>query len=268
LATDQTAMVTHLGATAELLTGGTQPTEGGNEVGLIGGYGSAMLGVVGRYNLAEGFSLLSGVSLIDQAAGATTSRGVVGAVAVRYVDPSINTFRPFAEGGLVLGGFQTTHVNVAAAVPTGLASVYAKGGAIFDLAPEARVSLFGTITETALSTAGFTQTFPAFSVNVPAQVGYFTTAKATTAITYDITPDVDLTAEASVGTVISHTGITATIPGLGTVSASQNNSFMQYGARIGWKPTDALRLEAFAQGTTGPDIGTHHMIGAGAKFQF
>jgi hypothetical protein len=268
LATDQTAMITHLSATAELLTGGTQPAEGGNEVGLIGGYGSAMMGAVGRYNIAEGFSVLSGLSLVDQSAGATRSIGIVGAAAIRYIEPDYNTFRLFAEGGLVLGGFQTTHSNTASPVATGLGSLYAKGGALFDLTPEAHLSLSGTIMESALSTAAFTQSFPGFTANIAAQTGLFTTAKATTALTYDVTPEVDLTAEASIGTVISHSGITATIPGLGTVSASQNNSFVAYGARAGWKPTDTLRLEAFAQGTSGPDVGTHNMIGVGAKFQF
>ncbi len=268
LATDQTAMVTHFGATAGLLTGGTQPTQGGNEVGLIGGYGSSMLGAVGRYNMAEGLSVLGGVSLLDQTAGATQSTGVMGAAAVRYIQPGVDSFQPFAEGGLVLGGFQTTHPNTASAVPTGLGSIYAKGGVTYDVASAARVSVFGTLAESALSTAAFTQTFTGFTVNVPQQTGFFTTAKVTAAATMDITPEIDLTAEASAGTVISHSGITATIPGLGTVSGAQDSSFMEYGLRLGWKPTDMVRLEAFAQGSTGPDIGTHNMVGVGARLQF
>jgi hypothetical protein len=268
LATDQTAMIAHFSATAELLTGGTQPTEGGNEVGLLGGYGSAMLGATGRYNIAEGFSVLGGLSLLDQSAGATRSTGWVGATAVRYVQPGINSFRPFGEGGLVLGGFQTTHPNAAAAVPTGLGSVFAKGGVIHDLNEQTRVSLFGTLAGSTLTTGAFTQTFPAFSVNVPAQTGYFTMAKITTAATIDITSEVDLTAEASAGTVMSHTGITATIPGIGTVSGTQNNTFMAYGVRLGWEPTEMVRLDAFSLGSTGPDIGTHNMVGVGARLKF
>jgi hypothetical protein len=227
-----------------------------------------MLGGAGRYNIAEGFSVLGGLSLIDQTAGATRSTGLLGAAAVRYIQPGVNSFRPFGEGGLVLGAFQTTHPNTAAAVPTGLGSVFAKAGLMHDLNEQTHASVFATLAGSALRTGAFTQTFPAFSVNVPAQTGYFTTAKITTAATIDITSEVDLTAEASAGTVISHTGITATIPGLGTVSGTQNNTFMAYGVRLGWEPTEMVRLDAFSLGSTGPDIGTHNMVGVGARLKF
>lgn len=268
IATDQTAMVAHLDASASLLTGGDHSLEGGNEVGFFGAYGSYMLGASGRYNLAEGFSILGGVSLIDQAAGSSRSSGVLGAVAVRYVEPGINTFRPIAEGGIIAGALQTTFPNVASAVPTGLGTFYAKGGLLTDLAPNSRLAVTGTLAETALGMTGFTQTFPAFSVNVPAQTGFFTTVKGNVSLTTDLAPTIDLTAEAGAGYIISHNGITATIPGLGTVSGSQNTAFVDYGLRLGWEPTDMLRVETFVQGSAGPDIAMHNQIGVGAKLKF
>lgn len=266
--TDQTAAIVHLGSTAGLLTGGLQPIEDGNSVGVIGGYGSYMFGGTGRYNISDGFSVLGGVSLVNQRAGASTASGVIGAIAVRYVEPGINSFRPMAEGGLVVGALQVDYPNVGPNVPTGLGTVYGKGGFVSDIAPETKLAVYGTLAETGLGSSAFTQTFPAFSVNVPAQTGFFTTAKVTAAITTELAPTVDLTAEASAGMVYSHSGMTATIPTLGTIKAAQHSAFVDYGLRLGWAPDPVVKLELFAQGSIGQDTGSHNQIGASAKLRF
>lgn len=266
--TDQTAAIVHLGATAGLLTGGLQPIEDGNSIALMGGYGSYMFGGTGRYNISDGFSVLGGVSLVNQRAGASTTSGVLGAIAIRYVEPGINSFRPLAEGGLVVGALQVDYPNVGPNVPTGLGTIYGKGGFISDLTPETKLAIYGTLAETGLGSSAFTQTFPAFTVNVPAQTGFFTTTKATAAITAELAPTVDLTAEASVGMVFSHSGMTATIPTLGTVNAAQNSAFVDYGVRLGWEPDPMVKLSVFAQGSIGQDVGVHNQIGATAKLKF
>jgi hypothetical protein len=150
-----------------------------------------------------------------------------------------------AEGGLVVGALQTTYPNVASPVPTGLGTIYGRGGLVSDIAPETQLAVYGTLSETALGSSAFTQTFagpPAIVVNVPGQTGFFTTAKVTAAITTQLAPSVDLTAEASGGMVASHSGMTATIPGLGTVKAAQNSVFVDYGLRLGWTPRAEQRL--------------------------
>ncbi len=266
--TDQTAAIVHLGATAGLLTGGLQPIEDDNHIGLIGGYGSYMFGATGRYNISDGFSVLGGVSLVNQTAGASQVNGVLGAVAVRYVEPGFNSFRPMAEGGLVAGALDVDYPNVASNVPTGLGTIYGKAGLVSDVDQSTQVAFYATLAETGLNSSAFTQTFPAFTVNVPAQTGFFTTAKATAAITTELMPTVDLTAEASAGMVFSHGGMQATIPGLGTVSGSQNSAFVDYGLRLGWEPDPMVKLELFGQGSIGQDAGMHNQIGASAKLKF
>lgn len=266
--TDQTAAVVHLGATAGLLTGGLQPIEGGNEVGLIGGYGSYMLGATARYNISDGFSVLGGVSLVDQTAGASRTHGVLGAAGLRYVQPGLNNFRPMAEGGFVVGALGTAYPNTAAEVPTGLGTIYVKGGVVSDLAPATQLAFYGTLAETGLASDAFTQTFTGFTVDVPAQTGLFTTVKGTAALTTELAPTVDLTAEVSAGMVMSHSGMNATIPGIGSVSAKQDSGFVDYGVRLGWAPQPAVRLEVFAQGSLGQAIGAHNQVGASAKLTF
>lgn len=266
--TDQTAAIVHLGATAGLFTGGLQPVEGDNEIGLIGGYGSHMFGATGRFNIAEGLSVLGGVSLIQQTAGASTTGGVLGAGSLRYVEPGVNAFRLMAEGGLVLGGLQTTYPNTTGPVGTGLGTIFVKGGVVTDISPETQFAVYGTLAETGLSSDAFTQDFTVFTVDVPAQTGFFTTAKATAAVTTQLAPQIDLTAEVSAGMVMSHSGMTATIPGIGTVSGAQNSGFVDYGLRLGWEPDPAVKIELFAQGSVGQEVGIHNQLGASAKLRF
>ncbi len=266
--TDQTAAIVHLGATAGLLTGSLEPMEDDNYVGIIGGYGSYMFGANGHYNISDGFSILGGVSLVNQTAGASQVNGVLGAVAVRYVEPGLNSFRPLAEGGLVVGALDVDYPNVATNVATGLGTIYGKAGFVSDIDQSSQFALYATLAETGLNSDAFTQTFPGFTVNTPAQTGFFTTAKATAALTTELAPTVDLTAEASAGMVFSHSGMQATIPGLGTVSGSQNSAFVDYGVRLGWQPDPMVKLELFGQGSIGQDAGMHNQIGASAKLKF
>ncbi len=147
LAAGQTGLVTHLGATADLLVGGNKPLDvEGAEIGVIGGKGSYMLGVAGHYSLADGFSLLGGVSLVSQGGAGATGKGVLGAVAARYVDPmQTSGFRLFGEGGLNVAALSTTFsrtylssisatpLTIESSTAAGLAAAYLRGGAIVEL---------------------------------------------------------------------------------------------------------------------------------------
>ena len=95
----QTAMITHIDATSGLLTGGNMALTGPDEARIIGGIGSITLGGTVRYNMAEGLSLLSGVSLIRQNVAGADYTGVVGAAALRYVEPGGGSARLFGEVG-------------------------------------------------------------------------------------------------------------------------------------------------------------------------
>ena len=108
ISTQQSAMVVHSGATASLLTGSDLSLEGENEAGVLGGIGSYMFGVRGRFNIAEGLSVLGGASLINQGYLGASLQGPQAAAALRYVQPGVNTFRLFAEGGAEIGAYSAT----------------------------------------------------------------------------------------------------------------------------------------------------------------
>lgn len=276
---DETSIVANLGATGDLLLGANQKTEGDNEAGVIGGVGSAMFGVNGRYNLSDGFSLLGGVSLVNETTNfGTPYSGIVGAGAVRYIDAnSTNSFRLFGEGGAIASGLQATFTPATGATPVtstlGFGTFYGRGGVIINPDPANEVTLSATLAESVFGNDAFALSSGPFAATIGAQQGYFTTVKGTAQWTTQLAPAVDLTATGSVGAVLatSTVGIHATVTGYGALdlaSAPPGTLFAEYGARLGWKPVDNVRLDGFVWGVTGTNIGSHNMVGAQAHWEF
>lgn len=283
IAAGEAAIVAHTNATAELLTGSQQKIEGENSFGVMGGMGSYMLGVNARYNIGEGFSVLGGASLIGQDyIGASTS-GVVGAVAVRYVEPGLNSFRLFGEGGLTFGAMQATFtrhyedgtdngVDATGTTPAGLGSAYVRGGILIQPDASNEIALSATLQQSVFGIAGYSETGGAtnmFAATLPAQSGTFTTVKGTAAWTTELAADLDLTATASVGAIMGHDPIEADIEFIGAQSGAATSSlFAEGGLRLGWTPSPGTKVDGFIQGSTGTAIGTHAQIGAAYNMQF
>jgi hypothetical protein len=273
LGTDQMAIATHIGASTELLTGANQGLEGPDEFGIFGGVGSAQLGGTARFNLADGFSILGGASLISQGYETSEAAGAVGAVAVRWVQPGVTSFRPFAEGGVTLGGLQLNFNDVPGGdESTGvlLGSVHVRGGVEAALDDINTVTLAGSIQETVMGVRGYTLTDGGpFTADMPDQAGYFTKLKASASWRAQVTSDIDVEATGAVGALISHGEVVADVDGLGVVTATAPASmFVEYGVRAGWNLAPGSRVEGFVQGSTSNDYGTHAQIGAAYKLQF
>lgn len=274
LGTDQMAIATHIGASTELLTGANQGLEGPDEFGLFGGVGSAQFGGTARFNLADGFSILGGASIISQSYETSEVSGAVGAVAVRWVQPGVTSFRPFAEGGVTLGGLQLgfNDAPIGGDESTGvlLGSVHVRGGVEANLDDINTVTLAGSIQETVMGVRGYTLTDGGpFTADMPDQAGYFTKLKASASWRAQVTSDIDVEATGAVGALISHGEVVADVDGLGVVTATAPASmFVEYGVRAGWNLAPGSRVEGFVQGSTSNDYGTHAQIGAAYKLQF
>jgi len=276
------ALITHLGGMTNLLTGGNLAAEGDNEFGVFGGVGSYQFGVRGRFNLAPGFSLLGGASIVDLSSTGATANGVVGAAAVRYVNPLGQGMRVLGEGGVELSalglGFTRTYTDSTGAHTAtgsgtgGIGSVYGKGGVIWSPDQNNEVLFSATVKEGGLGIGTYSEPFSTtnfFAADLGGTTTFFTTAKANIDWTSHLTPEVDLTASAGLGTAFANGGTTADIFGGGaTTGAAQSTIFAEYGVRVGWMPTTNVTLDGFIQGTTGTNIGTHAQIGAGARMRF
>lgn len=284
----QLALITHLDGNSTLLRGGDQPLEGENEVGLLGSYGSYNFGATARYNLAEGFSLLGGVSLFGLGAEGANASGVIATGAIRYVDPTGATVRFFGEGGFEAAGmglslsrdyFDGSGETEVVGSGTGLlGAAYIRGGALWEPDSNNQVVLSASVKQSVLGLFSFVEedtdaNANLFAADYSGLVTTVTTIKTGVDWTTQISHDVDLTASGAVGAAFG-SGASANIFGVSeytgeaVTGAAQSVVFAQYGLRLGWTPTADTRVEGFVQGTTGTGIGTHAQIGAAYKLQF
>ena len=278
----QGALVTHLDATSGLLTGGNMALEGPNEVRVLGGIGSYMLGGNVRYNLSDGFSVLAGISIIDQSAGGASYHGGLGAVAVRYVEPAGTAQRFFAEGGIDAAAlsmsFTRTYTDstgtqtVTGSGTGGLGAFYVKGGMLFTLDESNEVALSATAKQSFLGLSDYREAFSAtnlFAADLSGTTVGFTTLKLGADWTTALATDLDLTAHLGGGTTMANQGTTAVVFGGGTTTGTAATTlFAEYGLGLGWHVTPTSTIEGFVQGSTGTGIGTHAQVGAAYKLQF
>lgn len=282
LSLSQGALVTHLEATSGLLTGGNMALEGPNEVRVLGGLGSYMLGGNLRYNLSDGFSVLAGISIIDQSAGGASYHGGLGAIAVRYVEPAGAAQRFFAEGGIDAAAlsmsFTRTYTDstgtqtVTGSGTGGLGALYVKGGMMFTLDDSNEVALSATAKQSFLGLSDYREAFSGsnmFAADLSGTTVGFTTLKLGADWTTALAADLDLTAHLGGGTTMANQGTTAVVFGGGTTTGTGATTlFAEYGLGLGWHVTPTSTIEGFVQGSTGTGIGTHAQVGAAYKLQF
>lgn len=284
----QLGMIVHLDGNASQLRGGDQRLEGENEVAVLGSYGSYNFGATARYNLADGFSVLGGVSLFSLGAEGADAAGVLATGAIRYVDPTGATVRFFGEGGFEAAGlglslsrtYDAGSGDIAASGSgTGLlGAAYVRGGALWEPNSNNQVVLSASLKQSVLGLSSFVEddsdTDPnLFAADYSGLGTSVTTIKTGIDWTTQLSHDLDLTASGAVGAAFG-SGAAANIFGVSeftgeaVTGAAQSVVFAQYGLRLGWTPSPGTKLDGFVQGTTGTGIGTHAQIGAAYRMSF
>jgi hypothetical protein len=279
----QAGLITHLDAISGLLTSQNLALEAPDEFGVFGAVGSLTAGGNVRLNLAEGFSVLGGVSMVDFSTDGAAASGFVGALAVRYVQPDGSDFRYFGEGGVEAGAlsvsFMRTYDNgvsdyeASGTGEAGLGAGYVRGGVLWTPDEDNQVVFTATLKQSVLGISSFVEDDPDgtpnfFQADLSGTNSSFTTVKAGADWTTKLAADVDLTTSLAVGSTMG-TGASADVFGVGTVTGSpQSVLFAEYGLRLGWQPSPNARIDGFIQGSTGAGIGTHTQIGAGYHQSF
>jgi hypothetical protein len=206
------------------------------------------------------------------------------AAALRYVEPGVNTFRLVGEAGIdasllqlsfsrtYANGFNTTAASGAGSGGSG--AIYVRGGVLWQPTPENEVLFSAKLKQGALGIGslieGDSLTDPNFfAATYSGQSTQTTMVKAGVDWTSQLSPEVDVTTSLALGASFNG-GASASIFGIpGTVTgAPQSTLYAQYGVRLGWRPTENTVVDGFVHGTTGTGIGTHALIGAGARMQF
>lgn len=280
LATQGMTFVTHLNTTADLLVVGDQPLEAPDSLSLLGALGSHTLGVTTHYNLGGGFSIDAGAALFDQEGASGSLFGG----SARYLEPGVNTFRPFAEIGLnAAPGMNLTFsrayddgsidgANVLSKTNGSMGSAYATGGLLFAPDLNNQIAFSGTLMHTWFSYDGYTETFGddnLFNADVAGGTGGYDTIKAKLAWTSALTSDLDMTLHAAVGVTRAADGVLTDIAFAGPMTGtSKDDLFVQYGARLGWAVNQTTTANIFVNGSSGTVSGTHAQVGAGVRIAF
>jgi hypothetical protein len=284
LATGRSAILRRVDTSSRLLTGGNQPLIAPDNLSAIGALGSDVFGVAGHFNLGSGFSLDGGGALLNQA---TTKSGVTGPLlsgAIRYVQPGAEPIRPFGQAAFSLApnlgmNFSRHYTD---GMPSGATVTSSTSGSLFNAGVEAgvlfapnlsnQIAFSGSLTHTALSVAGYSETLGEtnlFAANVGSSTGSYDTVELGVAWTTAIAPTLDVTLSAGLGKTFSHDPVTANVAFVGTfTSAAQDEVFASYGARLGWKFAPNMTADAFVLGSSGQISGTDIKLGAALHMQF
>lgn len=287
----QTAVVTHLNATTDLIVGANRPLERDNQIGLIGAVGSHTVGVTGHYNFGDGFSFDGGAALFDQSVGGAATSGVLLGGKVNYLQPEDGgSFRLLGNAGLSVTpnasmSFSRDYTlfgagdNFSDVATSGTASgngtmigAWVEGGVL--IAPDAnnQVVFSASYARNWLSLDGVaedqTDSNP-FAASMDDATYTYDTIKAKAAWTALIAPDVDLTAHGAIGYVFAADDLVTDVALVGPLTVGgQDETFAEYGARVGWNITESTQLGAFVVGSSGSVTGTHVQIGADVSMKF
>ena len=283
LATEHSAVTTHLSAAADLLLGFLEPIERPNQVSAFAAAGSPMLGATGNFDLTSGFSIFGGVAGFDQSSGGVQSRGTLFAGAIRYVSPIDETVDLFAEAS-VWGSpnvglhfsrqYQNNGVTVSGEGDTSgaVAGAYGRAGAVFVPNEANQFVVSGLFGRSQISVNGYSETATAgnlFSATVAGHAVGANVVKATASWTGQVTPELDLTVSGAVGRTFGADGVTADVAFVGPVTGSTSDvTFVEYGARLGWNITPNASLNGFVFGATGDKIGTQTRFGGSLAVKF
>jgi hypothetical protein len=282
-AANHTSLITHLNATADLLTGAGQKLEQDDGVTALAGLGSFTLGATGRRNLDGGFTLMGGAAVFDQSAGGSTASGLLLSGSLRYIAPGDGFVRPYGEIGLISAptmglSFTRSYVTstgTTAATGSGVGALYGgfvKGGALVAPNADNEIVFAATLAKDWLLTGAYTETLSGsnlFAASAPAQSSSFDTVKVGVDWTTKLVPKTELTLSAALGATIAENAVATNVAFAGVFNgAPKSEGFAEYGARVAYEIDPAQTIGAFIHGSTGQYSGTHVQVGGDFHVRF
>ncbi len=279
------AAVQMQGFAAQLL-GANAPFNAPNQVSAFGAVGSASGGVAGKVGLANGFSLLGGLSLNrEDFKDVRMHNTIIGALVLRYTLEPSSAGRIFVEGGGWVapdGSFTFTRQydnGAGAAIGTGdadgsLGYAFVKGGTAYDLSANDELVLAAELGQSWFHTDAYVEPVgPSnpFEAHVSAGTDKLTVTKLEAKLTHAFTPALD----ATLRTAVAHgfaasSSVETNVIGFGVISpAQQNPSWVEYGVRAGYKLSENMTLDIFANGVSGNDgVRTETHVGGDITYTF
>jgi hypothetical protein len=255
-------------------------------VSAFGSAGSFSAGIHGRKELTPNLSLLAGIAYTQYSEGGySVTSAPIGAFALRYDFTDWGSSRPFFDIGTILTPFEKVRYTRSYATSLGAVSldsstnasdygVYGRAGWISRLSPRDEIAASVEVWQLWQRVNGYTDPAVAlnpFSASIPTGTDQTNLVKLGGQWTHLFSDSIEGNINGGfVQSFATHSGIVATVTGDGTVVPTiGNQSWFEYGGRVGFRITKGWVADLFVNGTLGPQpVGNTIHGGVGLRFNY
>ncbi len=269
-----------------ILLGATQQISSCSCGGGFASIGSFAAGTQGRWGLSDELTLIGGFSYNQwNASGITVQNAPTVAGSLVYDLWKWGESRPFFGVGGALTPYEdvnytrsyanglTTGVANASAIDRDL-SLFARAGWIDRLTPTDEAAVYGDLSRNWMQTGGYTEMTSALNP-FPATVSNGLDTLNIARIGGQITHLFNGNIEANVSAAVAYgfgagAGAATSVYDFGPIApnALPNTTWVEYGARVGYRYSDRLVIDAFLVGTAFGEVGTTVHGGVGLRYAF
>jgi len=255
-------------------------------VSAFGSAGSFSAGIHGRKSLTPNLSLLAGIAYTQYSEGGySVTSAPIGAFALRYDFVDWGSSRPFFDIGAILTPYEKVRYRRTYATSLGAVSldsattadnygVYGRAGWMSRLSPRDEVAASVEVWQMWQRVKGYTD--PAAALNpFDASIAGGTDTTNLVKIGGQWTHLFGSSVEANINggfvqSFSTHSGIVATVTGTGNVVPTiGNQSWFEYGGRLGFRITQGWVADLFLNGTAGPQpVGNTIHGGVGLRVSY
>jgi hypothetical protein len=270
-----------------VLLGVNEQVNCGDCVSAFGSAGSFSAGVHGRKNLTSNLALLAGIAYAQYSEGGySVTSAPIGAFALRYDFTDWGSSRPFFDIGAILSPFQKVRYRRSYQTSLGPVSldsettsenygVYGRAGWISRLSPRDEVAASVEVWQMWQRVKGYSDpagvAFNPFDANVATGTDKATLVKIGGQWTHLWGNSIETNINGGfVQSFATRSGIVATVTGEGTVVPTiGNQSWFEYGGRVGHRISKGWIADLFVNGTAGPQpVGNTLHGGVGLRITY
>ncbi len=256
-------------------------------VSAFGSAGSFSAGVHGRKELTPNLSLLAGIAYTQYSEGGySVTSAPIGAFALRYDFTDWGSSRPFFDVGAILTPFEKVRYSRSYLTSLGAVSldsstnssdygVYGRAGWISRLSPRDEVAASVEVWQLWQRVNGYTDPCRQRSIrstprSPPAPIEPTSSRSAGSGRICSAAASRPTSMAASCSRFRDHSGIVATVTGDGTVVPTiGNQSWFEYGGRLGFRIAKGWVADLFLNGTLGPQpVGNTLHGGVGLRINY
>jgi hypothetical protein len=255
-------------------------------VSAFGSAGSFSAGIHGRKNLTSNLSLLAGIAYTQYSEGGySVTSAPIGAFALRYDFADWGSSRPFFDIGTILSPFQKVRYRRSYMTSLGPVTLdsqttsedygaYSRAGWISRFSPRDEIAASVEIWQLWQRVRGYSDpavAFNPFDASIASGTDRTSLVKVGGQWTHLFGNSVEGNVNGRfVQSFATHSGIVATVTGDGTVVPTiGNQSWFEYGGRLGFRIAQGWVADLFVNGTAGPQpVGNTIHGGVGLRVNY